>query len=116
MPNTKPCPFQLLPYYGEKANPFFWYSIFLAILWSICALPAQAQIERPNCQEMIREGDRQLATGDPDLDQTLKAYLNALNCDAKLAGRVGPKIDLVFKLIHAQKKEAETALAEVKKQ
>ena len=84
------------------------YMLILFLASSPCLLWGQG--EKPICQNMIREGNRELAAENPNLDAALKAYLNALNCDSKLAGTVGPLIDSVFTLIQAQKQEAQDNL------
>ena len=56
---------------------------------------------------MLKEVDRLMQLADPPLDEALKAYLNALNCNSKLSSVVGPKIEEVFHLIKEQKRFAE---------
>jgi|GEM_PF-735428 len=82
------------------------YNYWLSSLFLITGLSLAAQEPaRPVCSEMIQEGKNEESAG--NLDAALKAYLNALNCDSKLAGTVGPRIDTVFTLIQQQKKTAE---------
>ena len=63
----------------------------------------QTQAIKPDCEAMLQKGDALMQQADPPLQDALKEYLNALNCNSKLAGEVGPKIQTVFKLIEEQK-------------
>ena len=80
--------------------------MLLACIFFIAVSSVHAQLtpKHPICNEMLDEGDRHVK--DENFDEALKAYLNALNCDSKLAGMVGPRIDSVFQLIKDQKQQA----------
>jgi WD40 repeat protein len=62
--------------------------------------PAQTQ---PDCDKMLRDGDAFMTRKDPPLEEALRCYLNALNCNSQLAGKVGPKLQGVFDAIKKQK-------------
>lgn len=82
------------------------------IIFAISILPflgaSQSQSQDlakvPICAEMIEFGDEQ--STDSEYDAALQSYLNALNCDSKLAGQLGPKIAAVFEKIRKQKDTA----------
>ena len=44
-----------------------------------------AQGSEPDCRAMIKKGDELLNTTNPQLQEVLRQYLNALNCDSKLS-------------------------------
>lgn len=71
----------------------------------------QSLVNKPDCAEMIQDGDAQ---ADKQLyAAALQSYLNALNCDSKKAGLLGPRIETVFQEIEAQKEsERRAKLAE----
>jgi hypothetical protein len=75
------------------------------ILFFLCLLPpllATAQTQ-PDCDKMLRDGDALMTRKDPPLEEALRCYLNALNCNSQLAGVIGPKLQGVFDAIKKQK-------------
>lgn len=77
----------------------------LFFLPSLCFL----QNYELDCKAMMARGDALYRETDPNLDKVLTAYLNALNCDSKLALQLGPKIQQVFRKIEQQKKDEAAA-------
>ena len=61
------------------------FAICLLLLAPLLA-PAQTQ---PDCTQMLRDGNALMARRDPPLEEALRCYLNALNCNSQLAGVVG---------------------------
>ena len=78
--------------------------IILLLSFSLPVL-SQAQAKQPICQNMIADGKKAEENG--DLQIAMQAYLNALNCDSKLADVLGPRINQLFAKIEQQKNEAE---------
>lgn len=79
----------------------------LLILWLLpwCSL-AQTL---PDCAQMLRNGDVLMMRQEPPLEEALRSYLNALNCNPQLAGEVGPKLQKVFAAIKQQKEREQQA-------
>ncbi len=79
----------------------------LLILW---LLPWYSLAQTlPNCAQMLRDGDVLMMRQEPPLEEALRNYLNALNCNPQLAGEVGPKIQKVFAAIKQQKEREQQA-------
>ncbi len=71
---------------------------------ALCQGELKDLAKMPVCSEMIEVGDSKVK--DALYDAALTSYLNALNCDSKLAGQLGPKIAGVFERIRKQKETA----------
>ncbi|MEO6039371.1 MAG: hypothetical protein ABIQ93_13240, partial [Saprospiraceae bacterium] len=85
----------------------------LLVLCLLLPLLAPAQTQ-PDCEKMLRDGDALMARRDPPLEEALRCYLNALNCNSQLAGVVGPKVQGVFEAIKAQKEREQRATRQAK--
>lgn len=88
---------------------------YFLIFASSCLLTniafAQNASRVPDCERMIGEGKQKEEAQRYSL--ALQAYLNALNCNSKLAAQLAPRIDTVFQKIEAQKEsERRAKLAE----
>lgn len=57
----------------------------LCLLFAPLLAPAHTQ---PDCTQMLRDGDALMARRDPPLEEAMRCYLNALNCNSQLAGVV----------------------------
>lgn len=72
---------------------------------------AQNASRVPDCEQMIGEGKQKEEA--QNYSSALQSYLNALNCNSKLAAELAPRIDTVFQKIEAQKEsERRAKLAE----
>ncbi len=82
---------------------------FLALFLLLPLLaPAQSQ---PNCAQMLRDGDAIMARRDPPLQEALRSYLNALNCNSQLAGKqdVNHRAPIRYAVPHQQKRRNDLA-------
>ncbi|MEO6037693.1 MAG: hypothetical protein ABIQ93_04710, partial [Saprospiraceae bacterium] len=87
----------------------------LLVLCLLLPLLAPAQTQ-PDCDQMLRDGDALMARRDPPLEEALRCYLNALNCNSQLAGVVGPKVQGVFEAIKKQKEREHLATRQAKEE
>ena len=87
-------------YFDRQPVPSCWLLLLFLLLPNYSVLFAQ-EARRPVCEDMMQEGLEHERRG--EFSEALQAYLNALNCDSGLAGRIGPRIDTVFQRIQQQK-------------
>lgn len=85
-----------------KITPF----VLLSLLFPCLNFSQTRQVLplKPDCDSLLHAGDKHMSG--KRLELAMQCYLGALNCDSRLAGQIGPRIDLVFKGIKQQKDDA----------